>query len=70
MFLLEMVLLGRVVDALGRPVDGKGALEGVQKARVEVKAPGILKRKSVHEPVQTGIKAIDALLPIGRFWST
>jgi F-type H+-transporting ATPase subunit alpha len=59
-------LLGRVVDALGRPVDGKGALEGVQKARVEVKAPGILKRKSVHEPVQTGIKAIDALLPIGR----
>jgi F-type H+/Na+-transporting ATPase subunit alpha len=60
-------LLGRVVDALGRPVDGKGPLVNVKRARVEVKAPGIIQRKSVHEPLQTGIKAIDALLPIGRF---
>lgn len=60
-------LLGRVVDALGRPVDGKGPLVNVVRARVEVKAPGIIQRKSVHEPLQTGIKAIDALLPIGRF---
>jgi len=59
-------LLGRIVDALGRPVDGKGPLRDVKSALVEVKAPGILSRKSVHEPVQTGIKAIDALLPIGR----
>lgn len=59
-------LLGRVVDALGRPVDGKGPLVNVKRARVEVKAPGIIQRKSVHEPLQTGIKAIDALLPIGR----
>lgn len=60
-------LLGRVVDALGRPVDGKGPLNNVSRARVEVKAPGIIQRKSVHEPLQTGIKAIDSLLPIGRF---
>jgi F-type H+-transporting ATPase subunit alpha len=59
-------LLGRIVDALGRPIDGKGPLRDVKNALVEVKAPGILSRKSVHEPVQTGIKAIDALLPIGR----
>jgi F-type H+-transporting ATPase subunit alpha len=59
-------LLGRVVDALGNPVDGKGELFNVLLSRVEVKAPGIIRRKSVHEPVQTGIKAIDALLPIGR----
>jgi len=59
-------LLGRVVDALGRPVDGKGALQNTYKSRVEVKAPGIIQRKSVHEPLQTGIKAIDSLLPIGR----
>jgi len=59
-------LLGRVVDALGRPVDGKGPLTDTKRARVEVKAPGIIQRKSVHEPVQTGIKAIDSLLPIGR----
>jgi len=61
-----MSLLGRVVNALGQPIDGKGILEGTESARVEVKAPGIIARKSVHEPVQTGIKAIDALLPIGR----
>jgi len=59
-------LLGRVVDALGHPIDGKSELINVREARVEVKAPGIIARKSVHEPVLTGIKAIDALLPIGR----
>src|SRR5262245_6523876 len=59
-------LLGRVVDALGEPIDGKGPLTNVEHARVEVKAPGIVPRRSVHEPVQTGLKAIDALIPIGR----
>ena len=59
-------LLGRVVDGLGNPIDGKGALNCKQTSRIEVKAPGIIDRKSVHEPVQTGIKAIDALIPIGR----
>jgi F-type H+/Na+-transporting ATPase subunit alpha len=59
-------LLGRVVDALGDPIDGKGPLTDIDRARVEVKAPGIVPRRSVHEPVQTGLKAIDALVPIGR----
>jgi len=59
-------LLGRVVDALGNPIDGKGPIQATERRRVEVKAPGIVPRKSVHEPVQTGIKAIDALIPIGR----
>jgi F-type H+/Na+-transporting ATPase subunit alpha len=59
-------LLGRVVDALGEPIDGKGPLVDVHRTRVEVKAPGIVPRRSVHEPVQTGLKAIDALVPIGR----
>src|SRR5919205_2188875 len=59
-------LLGRVVDGLGNPIDGKGPLVDVTRQRVEVKAPGIIPRKSVHEPVQTGLKAIDALVPIGR----
>jgi F-type H+-transporting ATPase subunit alpha len=59
-------LLGRVVDGLGNPIDGKGPLVDVTRTRVEVKAPGIIPRKSVHEPVQTGLKAIDALVPIGR----
>jgi len=59
-------LLGRVVDALGNPIDGKGPIEGVERKRVEVKAPGIIPRRSVHEPVQTGLKAIDSLIPIGR----
>lgn len=59
-------LLGRVVDGLGNPIDGKGPLVDVKPALVEVKAPGIIPRKSVHEPMQTGIKAIDALIPIGR----
>jgi F-type H+/Na+-transporting ATPase subunit alpha len=59
-------LLGRVVDGLGNPIDGKGPLTDVVDARVEVKAPGIIARKSVHEPMQTGLKAIDALVPVGR----
>ncbi len=59
-------LLGRVVDGLGNPIDGKGPLTDVRRTRVEVKAPGIIPRKSVHEPMQTGLKAIDALIPIGR----
>ena len=59
-------LLGRVVDGLGNPIDGKGPLKNVKKQRVEIKAPGIMPRKSVHEPMQTGIKAIDSLIPIGR----
>jgi F-type H+-transporting ATPase subunit alpha len=59
-------LLGRVVDALGNPIDGKGPLTGVSRARVEVKAPGIIPRRSVHEPMQTGLKAVDSLIPIGR----
>jgi len=59
-------LLGRVVDGLGNPIDGKGDIKFEKKSRLEVKAPGIIQRKSVHEPVQTGIKAIDTLIPIGR----
>ena len=59
-------LLGRVVDGLGNPVDGKGPLTDVKKTRVEVKAPGIIPRQSVTEPMQTGLKAIDSLVPIGR----
>jgi F-type H+-transporting ATPase subunit alpha len=59
-------LLGRVVDALGNPIDGKGPIASDERRRVEVKAPGIIPRKSVHEPMQTGLKAIDSLIPIGR----
>ena len=59
-------LLGRVVDGLGNPIDGKGPLTDVKRSRVEVKAPGIIPRKSVNEPMQTGLKAIDALIPVGR----
>ncbi|MEO3432269.1 F0F1 ATP synthase subunit alpha [Inquilinus sp. CAU 1745] len=59
-------LLGRVVDGLGNPIDGKGPLKDVEYKRVEVKAPGIIPRKSVHEPMQSGLKAIDALVPVGR----
>jgi F-type H+-transporting ATPase subunit alpha len=59
-------LLGRVVNALGEPVDGKGAIASTEIRRLEIKAPGIVKRKSVHEPLQTGLKALDALVPIGR----
>ena len=59
-------LLGRVVDALGNPIDGKGPIEGAERSRMEVKAPGIIARKSVDEPMQTGLKALDSLVPIGR----
>jgi F-type H+/Na+-transporting ATPase subunit alpha len=59
-------LLGRVVNAIGEPIDGKGDLATTEKRRVEVKAPGIVYRKSVHEPMQTGLKAIDSMIPIGR----
>jgi F-type H+-transporting ATPase subunit alpha len=59
-------LLGRVVDGLGNPIDGKGPILADKRMRVEVKAPGIIPRTSVHEPVQTGLKALDALVPVGR----
>jgi F-type H+-transporting ATPase subunit alpha len=59
-------LLGRVVDALGNPIDGGGPIEGAERRRVEVKAPSIIPRRSVHEPMQTGLKALDSLVPIGR----
>ena len=59
-------LLGRVVDALGNPIDGKGNIEASERGLIEVKAPGIIPRKSVHEPMQTGLKAIDSLIPVGR----
>ena len=59
-------LLGRVVDALGNPIDGKGPISSKERRRVDVKAPGIIPRKSVHEPMSTGLKAIDALIPVGR----
>ncbi len=59
-------LLGRVVDALGNPIDGKGEITAKERSIVDVRAPGIIPRKSVHEPVQTGLKAIDSLVPVGR----
>ena len=59
-------LLGRVVDALGNPIDGKGEIKSSERSIVDVRAPGIIPRKSVHEPVQTGLKAIDSLVPVGR----
>jgi F-type H+-transporting ATPase subunit alpha len=59
-------LLGRVVDALGNPIDGKGDVNAKERSLIEVKAPGIIPRKSVHEPMQTGLKAIDSLIPVGR----
>merc|ERR1712174_28808 len=59
-------ILGRVVDALGNPLDGKGAIQTKERRRVDIKAPGIIARKSVHEPMQTGLKAVDSLVPIGR----
>ncbi|MEO9457773.1 MAG: F0F1 ATP synthase subunit alpha [Lentilitoribacter sp.] len=59
-------MLGRVVDALGNPIDGKGPIKAKKRARVDVKAPGIMPRKSVHEPMATGLKSIDALIPVGR----
>ena len=59
-------LLGRVVDALGNPIDGKGPIKTTKRYRAQLKAPGILPRKSVNQPVQTGLKSIDAMVPIGR----
>jgi F-type H+-transporting ATPase subunit alpha len=59
-------LCGRVINAVGMPIDGKGPIEAKERRRVEIKAPGIIKRKPVHEPLQTGLKAIDAMIPIGR----
>jgi F-type H+-transporting ATPase subunit alpha len=59
-------LLGRVVDALGNPIDGKGPIQSSESRRIEVKAPGIIPRQSVSEPMQTGLKALDALVPVGR----
>jgi F-type H+/Na+-transporting ATPase subunit alpha len=59
-------LLGRVVDPLGQPLDGKGPIQSTERRRVDVKAPGIIPRRSVHEPMQTGLKSVDSLIPIGR----
>merc|ERR1719221_649080 len=61
-----MELLGRVVDALGTPIDGQGPIAATERRRVELKAPGIIPRQSVHEPMTTGLKAVDSLIPIGR----
>ena len=61
-----MELLGRVVDALGNPIDGKGPINATEKRRAQLKAPGILPRHSVNQPVQTGLKSVDAMVPIGR----
>jgi len=63
---IGMGVLGRVVDGIGQPIDGKGALDTSERRRVEVKAPGIIPRHSVNEPMQTGLKAVDAIVPIGR----
>ena len=59
-------MLGRVVDALGNPIDGKGPINTKEKRRAQLKAHGILPRRSVHEPVQTGLKSVDSMVPIGR----
>ena len=59
-------LLGRVIDALGDPIDGLGPVKFDSRSRVEVKAPGIIPRQSVHEPMMTGLKSVDSLVPIGR----
>ena len=59
-------MIGRVINALGEPIDGKGPIETTERSQLEVKAPGIIKRKGVHEPLQTGLKAIDSMIPIGR----
>lgn len=59
-------MLGRVLDALGNPIDGKGPIQGDNRRRIELKAPGIIPRQSVHEPMQTGLKSVDSLVPIGR----
>ncbi|KAM0046136.1 ATP synthase subunit alpha [Helianthus debilis subsp. tardiflorus] len=59
-------MLRRVVDALGVPINGRGSLSDHERRHVEMKSPGIIERKSVHEPMQTGLKAVDSLVPIGR----
>ena len=59
-------VLGRVLNGLGEPIDGKGPLEGTERRIIETKAPGIIARKGVHEPLQTGLMAIDAMIPVGR----
>jgi proton translocating ATP synthase F1 alpha subunit len=59
-------LLGRILDGLGNPIDGKGPLKTTERRKVELKAPGIIPRKSVNEPMQTGLKAVDSLVPVGR----
>ncbi len=59
-------MLGRVVDALGNPIDGKGPIATKERRRAQLKAPGILPRRSVNQPVQTGLKSVDAMVPIGR----
>jgi len=59
-------MCGRVIDPLGNAIDGKGAIQSEERQRVELKAPGIIPRKSVHEPMQSGLKSVDALVPIGR----
>jgi len=59
-------MLGRVLDPLGNAIDGAGPIKTSQRKRIELKAPGIIPRKSVHEPMQTGLKAVDCLVPIGR----
>jgi len=61
-----MEMVGRVVDALGQPIDGRGPIAAKETRKIEIKAPGIVARKSVHEPLQTGLKAIDAMIPVGR----
>ncbi len=61
-----MELLGRVVDALGQPIDGKGPINAKERRRAQSKAPGILPRRSVHEPMLTGLKSVDSMVPIGR----
>lgn len=63
---IGMEMLGRVLDALGNPIDGAGPIASDKSRRVELKAPGIIPRKSVHEPMQTGLKSVDSLVPIGR----
>ena len=63
---IGMEMLGRVIDPLGNPIDGKGPIGTTQRQRVELKAPGIIPRKSVHEPMQSGLKSVDALVPVGR----
>ena len=61
-----MAMCGRVIDPLGNAIDGKGPIVTSERQRVELKAPGIIPRKSVHEPMQSGLKSVDALVPVGR----